>query len=280
MGLVSATDQMGERVDFNFPPRRIISLVPSQSELLWDLGLENEIAGITKFCVHPGEMFRGKMRVGGTKKIDLKKIEALKPDLIIGNKEENERSDIELLKQKFPVWMSEIYTLSDALHMIRELSKFTDRGARGEMISDKITRLRSRFQEKRLKKKAAGLKVAYFIWKDPYMVAGRDNFIDHMLGLCGLKNVFSQEKFSPGDFGNKNFRYPEISAEQLKLESPDHILLSSEPYPFKEKHFEEFKKICPEAKIRIVDGEMFSWYGTRLLKAFDYFETLELRAGE
>jgi ABC-type Fe3+-hydroxamate transport system substrate-binding protein len=270
--LISIKDQMGNEVEFEFPPKRIISLVPSQSELLWALGLREELVGITKFCIHPKEMFSEKVRVGGTKKLDFKKIESLKPDLIIGNKEENEKSDILKLKEKFPVWMSEIYTLEDSLQMMRHTGKITNREAAAEKIVAQVKSFHKNFREKH-KSPATKKRVAYFIWKDPYMVAGRTTFIDHLLDICHFENIFSAEKFSPENFSNANFRYPQITAEQLKTELPELILLSSEPYPFKEKHIEEFKRICPAAEIKIVDGEMFSWYGTRLLSAFDYFES-------
>src|ERR1700722_20147309 len=101
------TDQMGRTISVEWPVKRIISLVPSQTELLYSLGLADEVIGITKFCVHPKEWFHSKTRVGGTKKLDFEKIAALKPDLIIGNKEENEEVQIKQLMQDYPVWMSD-----------------------------------------------------------------------------------------------------------------------------------------------------------------------------
>ena len=121
-------DQMHRKIHLpRFPLRRIISLVPSQTELLYDLGLEEEVVGITKFCVHPPEWFQSKARVGGTKTIHFEKIKALQPDLIIGNKEENEREQIEALAECFPVWMSDIATLEDALDMMLRVGALVDR---------------------------------------------------------------------------------------------------------------------------------------------------------
>src|SRR5579863_4514221 len=112
------TDQLGTRLDIKIPPERIISLVPSQTELLFDLGLEEQIVGVTRFCVHPAEKVAMKVKVGGTKRFDFEKIASLNPDLIIGNKEENYLEGIEALRKEYPVWMSDIFTLKDALDMI------------------------------------------------------------------------------------------------------------------------------------------------------------------
>ncbi len=255
------TDQMNRKVQVNFPPKRIVSLVPSQTEFLWDLGLHKEVVGVTKFCIHPQEALNTAAQIGGTKKLDFEKIESLKPDLIIGNKEENNKEDIEHLQEKFPVWMSDINTLEDAYRMMHKVGEITNRMTEAAKIILDIKRNAQAFTPSADKKT-----VAYFIWKKPFMVAGKNNFIDHMLDKCGLANVFS----SPVN----ESRYPETSIEELQILRPDLIFLSTEPYPFSEKHIDEFQKICPEAKVCLVDGEMFSWYGSRLLKAFPYFTSL------
>ena len=120
-------DQMQQKVKIPTQPCRIISLVPSQTELLFYLGLDKEVVGITKFCIHPHVMFKSKPRVGGTKKYYFEKIKSLKPDLIIGNKEENDQAQIELLKKEYPIWMSDILTLEDALEMILEIGKMVNK---------------------------------------------------------------------------------------------------------------------------------------------------------
>ena len=252
------TDQMGRVVSINYPPRRILSLVPSQTELLFDLGLDREIVGITKFCIHPGDKFRTTAKVGGTKKLNLKKIRELKPDLIIGNKEENERDQIEELISEFPVWMSDINVLEDALEMINEIGNLTGKSQEAILLSLEIL---NGFQTLKL---AGGRKqrVAYFIWRDPYMVAGRDTFINDILNKAGFDNF------------TKLNRYPKLSSDQIGESQPDIVFLSSEPYPFKDVHVEEIKIICPAAKVIIVDGEMFSWYGSRLLQTPAYLQTL------
>jgi ABC-type Fe3+-hydroxamate transport system substrate-binding protein len=250
-------DQMGRSIDIEWPPKRIISLVPSQTELLHWLGLGEEVIAITKFCVHPEEWFHSKDRIGGTKKFDFEKIAALKPDLIIGNKEENEEEQIKQLMEKYPVWMSDIHDLEDAYEMMRRVGEVVDRKDKAiELVSE----IKEAFVNLKLLKKPAK-RAAYFIWRDPYMVAGHDTFLNNMLKQCNLENVF---EFNEG-------RYPSVSKENIKEKSPELILLSSEPYPFKPKHIDELRQICPTSKIGLVDGEYFSWYGSRLLDAPAYF---------
>lgn len=258
-------DQLHRSIEIPDVPKRIISLVPSQTELLYDLGLREEVVGITKFCVHPSEWFHDKTRVGGTKQYDFEKIKALNPDLIIGNKEENERAQIEELMELYPVWMSDIYTLRDAMQMILKIGELVDKQTEATALRIKIENAFARFYNYRAGRSLKQLKVAYFIWRMPSMVASSNTFIHHVLEQCGFKNVFAGEEFE---------RYPEITAKQIAEANPDVILLSSEPYPFKEKHIAEFQSICTNAKIVTVDGELFSWYGSRLLYAPEYFQGL------
>lgn len=259
------TDQMGRLVTLKqWPPRRIISLVPSQTEFLADLELADSVVGITKFCIHPAAWFQGKKRVGGTKTLDYQKIEALQPDLIIGNKEENDQSQIEYLAQRYSIWMSDIYTLEDALDMMQRLGALTGKQRKATEITEA------------LKQKFGGLselpkaftQAAYLIWRKPFMVAAKGTFVDNMMHHAGFENVFGSLT-----------RYPEVTREQLKEAKPSVILLSSEPYPFSEKHLKEILEICPEARIQLVDGELFSWYGSRLLQAPDYFVRLREQIG-
>lgn len=256
------TDQMGRSVQLDRAPKRIVSIVPSQTELLFDLGLQDEVAGITKFCIHPEEMFRTKPRIGGTKMLNIDKIRELKPDLIIGNKEENEKAQVEALMKEYPVWMSDIYTIDDALGMIRSLGEITGKKERSDEI---VSNIENGFIELgdliKSRKQQGEARIAYFIWKDPYMTIGSSTFIDHLLNRCGLTNVFGSLS-----------RYPQITSDDLRKADPEVILLSSEPYPFKEKHIEEFRSICPKAKVMVVDGEMFSWYGSRLQHAPVYLQ--------
>jgi ABC-type Fe3+-hydroxamate transport system substrate-binding protein len=251
------TDQLNREVSLAFPPRRIISLVPSQTELLFDLGLADEVVGITKFCIHPRAQFKVKTRVGGTKQLHLDRIHKLAPDLIIANKEENQKADIEQLEKDYPVWISDIKSLDDAISMIEQIGALTSREQAAGALS---ARIKSSFEPLPLN---LPMRAAYFIWRQPFMVAAADTFIHEMMKWAGFDNVFADRN-----------RYPEVSLEQLAEAKPQVILLSSEPYPFKEKHLDEFRLACPEAIIKLVDGALFSWYGSRLQLASAYFTKL------
>lgn len=255
---ITVTDQMGNEVNFNYPPQRIISLVPSQTELLADLGLEDKVVGITKFCELPVKWQVEKVKVGGTKKIDFDAVEKLKPDLIIGNKEENEKNEIERLAENYPVWMSDITSLEDALSMIKSISELTDRTNDGRLIIHKI-------EEGFQKLPVFNSRVLYLIWRKPWMAAGSETFINTLISKLGLTNVLSDIP-----------RYPELTAAGIQTLNPDIILLSSEPFPFAEKHIAELKIIVPKANVMLVDGQFFSWYGSRLIHAPEYFSRLTL----
>ncbi|HEY0897791.1 MAG TPA: helical backbone metal receptor [Sphingobacteriaceae bacterium] len=261
MAGITFTDQMGKRVVVPFPPKRIVSLVPSQTELLFDLGLEEAVVGITKFCIHPQDKFKSTAKVGGTKKLHLDKIRELMPDLIIGNKEENDQAQIEELMTEFPVWMSDIHTLDDAYGMMEGIGAVTGTTKEAQELIDSIKMAFADFQTSL--KPGSQLRVAYFIWKDPYMVAGPNTFINEILQLGGWINAVSDS------------RYPELSESAIKKLNPDLIFLSSEPYPFKDKHVAEFKEFCPDSKVLIVDGELFSWYGSRLRHTPQYLFSLQ-----
>lgn len=256
------TDQLGRTINISYPPKRIISLVPSQTELLFELGLDQEVVGLTKFCIHPIEKFAARTKVGGTKKLNIELIRTLEPDLIIGNKEENQQEQIEELIEEFPVWMSDIADLEGAKQTITQIGELVNREPESAYLNHLITAgfadLQTLAAQNKLDKK-----VAYLIWRKPYMVAGKGTFIDDILMLNGLTNVF------------KVHRYPEITAEQLALSKPDLVFLSSEPYPFTQKHLEEIETILPGVKVMLVDGEMFSWYGSRLVKAVQYLFQLQ-----
>lgn len=250
-------DQLGRAVNIPQSPKRIISIVPSQTELLFFLGLEAEVVGITKFCVHPAGEIKGKTKVGGTKQLDFEAIHALKPDLIIANKEENEQSQVEELMTQYPVWVSDIDNLPTALQMIKGVGEITGRAKEADLLADNI-----RHEFATFVKPVVTLSAAYFIWRKPYMVVGSGTFIDNMLQFCGLINVFASS------------RYPQVSDHELVAAAPQVVLLSSEPYPFAQKHVAEIQALLPNATIILVDGEMFSWYGSRLLQAPAYFKAL------
>ncbi|CAN5909919.1 helical backbone metal receptor [soil metagenome] len=261
--LVQYTDQMGRLVRLPAKPRRIVSLVPSQTELLFDLGLEEAVVGLTKFCVHPAGKKKEKIIIGGTKNFHFATIDRLQPDLILGNKEENYREGIEQLAEKYPVWMSDIHNLEEALIMIRQIGQITGTAEEAARLTQKIA------EGFACLRPLPSLRVVYLIWKDPYMSVGGDTFIQEMLVRCGLENVFALKA-----------RYPQVSPSDLAEAAPQAILLSSEPYPFREKHRKELQSICPGAVVKLVDGEMFSWYGSRLQQAPSYLQSLVAELAE
>jgi len=248
-------DQMGNTIVLPEYPKRIISLVPSLTELLFDLGLDREIIGITDYCVLPKDKVKNRVKIGGPKHFDFPVIDALKPDLLIGNMEENYRAGILRLQEKYPVWMSDITTLTDMLEAINGIGAITGCEEKAKWInreiSDRMNRL-PRFKP---------LKAAYLIWKDPLMAAGGSTFINGMMEMCGFVNIFSAHN-----------RYPVI--EKGDLASAEIILLSSEPYPFSASDRERFLQEFPQIDVEIVDAMMFSWYGSHILYSADYFAKL------
>ncbi len=250
-------DQMNRSVEIPSTPKRIISIVPSQTELLFDLGLDEEVIGITKFCIHPDNQFKQKLKVGGTKALNIKLIKELKPDLISGNKEENEKDQIEELMQSFPVWMSDITDLTGAIDMINKVGELVGKKSEAAELVKSIN-----YGFSQMKIQSQGVKVAYLIWRKPYIIAGKGTLIDDMLKRCGLNNAFGLD------------RYPEVFPAQIVEANPDVVFLSSEPYPFKDRHITEFKALVPHANVQLVDGELFSWYGSRLLQTPEYFNQL------
>ncbi len=244
--------------DLGYLPKRIISLVPSQTELLFYLGLDEAVAGITKFCVHPQEWKTNKTIIGGTKNINLQKIKQLQPDLIIANKEENVKEQVEALAKDYPVWVSDISVLDDALQMIKDVGQLTHTSARADEL---VNKTKENFSTLPLPVKK--IKTAYLIWRNPYMTVGGDTFIHDMLQRCGVENVFAGAN-----------RYPVIDVQELKEKGCELLLLSSEPYPFKQKHIDELQSHLPGTKIILTDGETFSWYGSKLLHAPNYFNSI------
>ncbi len=258
MGQKKITDQIGCDVTIpGFPPQRIVSLVPSQTELLFDLGLGDRVVGLTHFCIHPEEKVKDKTKIGGTKKIKIDRVKDLNPDLIIANKEENQKEQVDELKSHFPVWVSDVKGLDSALKMIEAVGALV---AKQNAAQELVDRINAGFQAIPT---IAPVNTLYFIWRKPYMASGGDTFIHNMLTRLGITNALRD-----------SYRYPELSVEDIQSINPDLILLSSEPYPFKEQHIQELKGITPSAEIHLVDGSMFSWYGSRMLKAVDYFQDL------
>lgn len=240
------TDQLGNLINIPSTPSRIVCLVPSITELLFDLGLGDNVVGCTKFCIHPNKPYLTKQMIGGTKDLNLKKILDLHPDLILANKEENNKEQISFLSSSVPVWVSDVKTFDDSLKMIEQIGLITDRATRASEITDLLI---NNLKPKKPKKKAI-----YLIWKDPFMTVGGDTYISDILHRCGYINTYANQK-----------RYPIITLEEIREHNPDVVLLSSEPYPFKEVHLNTIKKFLNNTEVELVDGEFFSWYGSRQL---------------
>ncbi|HJV18281.1 MAG TPA: helical backbone metal receptor [Sediminibacterium sp.] len=242
---------------------RIVSLVPSLTELLYDLGLSVEVAGITKFCIHPNEWFKTKPRVGGTKTVDLEKVKALHPTLIIANKEENVKEQVEALQQIAPVLITDVPNLEEALTMIEIIGKLVHRQEQAVCMAQSIRQSFIELEKMLANAYYPATRACYLIWKEPYMTVGSDTMIHDLMQRCGWLNIFGDQK-----------RYPEISVEQIRNAGCDLLLLSSEPYHFQQQHIVALQQELPDTKIILANGEMFSWYGSRLQYAAVYFKTL------
>lgn len=256
--MIRLIDQTGHPLILDHPPAKIISLVPSQTELLATLALNQETIGITKFCIHPNEWFRTKQIIGGTKNLNISLINTLKPDLIIANKEENDEKQVKELMKDFSVYCSDIKTLEDALGMIKDVGMLTNRNHQAAELIDKISMGFTNLE------KMSAVKTAYLIWQKPYMVAGGDTFINDMMDRCGFINIFKEES-----------RYPETTIEALNNLKCELLLLASEPFPFTNNHAKAIQSAGFKGQIVLADGEMFSWYGSRLLMAPEYFESVK-----
>lgn len=234
----------------DYPTKRVVSLVPSFSKTVHDLTEGVQPVGITKFCIHPEVMFRSLPRVGGTKKIDIEKVKKLEPDLVLANKEENVKEQVEAIGKFTTVWLSDIITIPEMLEWMSVCAQITGNAYKGKVMIQNIENILNG-----IKDKMKGKTVVYLIWKDPWMTVGHNTFIHSMLSHIGLKNLFKNHS-----------RYPVTSPEEIKNLKPDFIFLSSEPYPFKEKDVAEWQPYFPESKVCHVKGELFSWYGSYLLE--------------
>lgn len=254
--MIRVTDQLQREVVLSKAPQSIVSTVPSQTELLFYLSLHQCVKGVTWFCVHPKKMPAHVKKVGGTKNLDLQAIDRLQPDLIIANKEENDKEQIANLSAKYPVYISDVSDLDSALSMMTDIGVLTQTAEGCDELKSEIRRAFNHIPS------FSGGRVLYLIWRAPYMAVGPGTYIDAQLNLLSLTNVVSAN------------RYPEVSPEEISEIAPDYIFLSSEPYPFKQKHIEELQKLSPASKVVLVDGEMFSWYGNRMVKAAGYYRSL------
>ncbi len=249
-------DQMGRLLTFEEPPKRIVSLVPSLSELIWDMNLNTELTGVTKFCVHPELLRKEKVVVGGTKNVKADRIFSLNPELVIANQEENSREEIASIAKFFPTYISDVKNIEDLLKLIQDIGMICNRKREARDLAVKINNSLPHNVEK---KKSA----IYLIWNEPYMSVGGDTFISHIMNRVGFENCLKSKE-----------RYPLLTKGEIISTSPDELLLSSEPFPFKETHLKTLQEQFPTIKVRLVDGEAFSWYGSRIYKVKEYLNSL------
>ena len=248
-------DALGRRIELAPPPRRIVSLVPSLTELLADLGLDDEVVGLTRFCVHPDGWKRRKAIVGGTKTVDAERVAALRPDLVLAAKEENVQDQVDALDA--PTFVTDVATVAEAVAMIRTIGALVDRAEAADELADTIARGFAALAP------ARRVSAAYLIWRDPWMTVGGDTFISDVMAHAGLDNVYRDTD-----------RYPTVTPDALRDRQPEVVLLSSEPYPFRSAHLAEVRALVPSARVELADGELFSWYGSRMRAAPSHLRTL------
>ena len=247
---------------------RIVSLVPSITELVIDLGLARELVGRTGFCVHPRDIVRRIPKVGGTKDVDLDKVRALRPTHAIVNVDENRKETADALREFVAnVIVTHPLAPEDNLALYRLISGIFAREAAAE---DLCARFESALAEtKRAAARFAPERVLYLIWRDPWMTVSRDTYISRTLALVNWNTVPIAAPV----------RYPSLALDEATLANADVVMLSSEPYRFTERHVAELAAMPALAKKRVmlVDGEMTSWYGSRAIAGLKYLAAL--RAG-
>jgi len=242
---------------------RLVSLCPSLTELVFDLGRGDDLVGRTKFCVHPKGRVERVESVGGTKNPKVARIVELAPDLVLLNEEENRREDAEALAAAgVRCHVSFPRDVDDTARMVREIGAVLERRAEAERVAADIERRAARVRESA--RGAPAVRYAYLIWRNPWMVAGADTFVTAMLALPGGVNVFAEHPE----------RYPTVTPEDIAAADPDAVLLSSEPFPFKEKHADELAAVTglPRGRMDFVDGEYLTWHGSRTPDGIDYAE--------
>jgi ABC-type Fe3+-hydroxamate transport system substrate-binding protein len=242
---------------------RIVSLVPSITELLCDLDLSEQIVGRTGFCIHPWETVKTIPKVGGTKDLKLDRIRELEPTHVVVNVDENRKEDADALAEFIPnVVVTHPLGPRDNLDLYRQVGREFDREAKAEAMCGRFEAAMSRVED-RLEQR-----VLYLIWRDPWMTVAPDTYIAQALALFNWRNVEPLDLGNPeGDQGLR-VRYPEVDLADFS--DVDRILLSSEPFHFKVEHVAEVEGLAPGAKVSLIDGEMTSWYGSRAIAGIDY----------
>jgi ABC-type Fe3+-hydroxamate transport system substrate-binding protein len=240
---------------------RIVSLCPSLTELVFDLDRGSDLVGVTRFCVHPADEVRAIEKVGGTKTPKIERIVELHPDIVLLNREENRAEDAEALAMAgIPCHASLPKDTAETAEMVRSIGAALDRQEAAEALARDIEERSRRARETALGR--LPVRFAYLIWRDPLMAVSGDTYISALLSLPGGQNVFA----------DRPKRYPIIDPEDLVRAAADVVLLSTEPFPFDERHVDEISRataLAPEV-FRVVDGELLSWHGSRTPAGIDY----------
>ncbi|MBI2313222.1 MAG: cobalamin-binding protein [Betaproteobacteria bacterium] len=257
-------DALGVRHDPATPGARIVSLVPSLTELLWDLGLGHLLVARTGFCVHPRDALRGVPKVGGTKDVRIGKIRELAPTHVVVNVDENPKPVVDELARFVPhIIVTHPLRPEDNPHLYRLFGAIFGRASEAESLCRRFVAAREALSAAATRWTTES--VLYLIWRAPWMTVSRDTYISRTLALAGWNTVPVMA----------DRRYPEIALTAEALENVDRVLLASEPYPFREKHLQQVRNALPpgcRAEVALIDGEMTSWYGSRAIRGLGYLK--------
>lgn len=244
---------------------RLVSLCPSLTELVFDLGRGPDLVGITEWCVHPKDGVARVEKVGGTKNPKVARIVELRPDLVLMNDEENRHEDADALGAAGVRILSSLpRDCAGTAEMVRAIGAALEREEVAERIAQDIEARSARVRA--AAKGRAPVRFAYLIWRKPWMAASADTFASALLAQAGGTNVFA----------SRTERYPEITPEELARVAPERVFLCTEPFPFEAKHVEELAQLTGLSRdcFVIADGEYLSWHGSRTPAGIDYAERL------
>jgi len=258
---ITVTDDFGQTLVFEKAPERIVSLVPSITETLIELGAGNRVVGITNYCIHPARAVDDIPRVGGTKGASLEKIDALRPDLVITNREENRKRRIDALREKYPVYVTYPRTVEQALKIVADLGTLTRTSAKAAEIAETCDQIVTSTDPV---VRGNPFPTACLIWRDPWMAVGADTYISDLLGTFGFRNVFTRD----------DGRYPEVSLGTIAERGTDVIILPNEPYAFAEPDRRQIDSSLTEkgrkVRILLVDGSYLTWFGYRTMQGLRF----------
>ena len=258
---IAVKDAFGQPFALAAPARRIVSLIPSVTEILFSLEAGDRVAGVTKFCSEPADGVKTKAKVGGPKNPRRDIILGLATDLVVASVEENHRADVEALRAAgVPVFVTFPRTVREGIQLIRDLGVLAGNPERAEFIATSCEEAVAAVE--RVNGGQARVRVFCPIWRRPYMTINADTYVDSVLRTCGGENIFR----------DRPERYPTVSLTEVAALRPDIVLLPDEPFPFGRNHLEDFRglpdvpAICT-GHLRFVDGKILSWYGPRIAQS-------------